>query len=213
MPLNSPITPSLHLEEDADGWAGILGLNFAPDDKLNAALTFISNTKMDYDMDVKCDTLGIAPVLGFADGSNRRIDIPGLLGFGISYRFLPEFKVDLNYTLYLEKDANIDTYEDEGNSWDLGISAEYTFTPQWKASLAYMMSNIKLSDDQQINEPEEPKLDANAIAGGVVWSATPDVDLTLVATYVAYDEVTDSQGIEYDKTITSVAVGIQYRFF
>ena len=76
-------------------------------------------------------------LLGFTQGSKRRIDIPGLLGFGISYRFMPEFKVDFNYTYYLEEDAEIDTYDDEGNSWDLAISGEYTFTPQWKASLGY----------------------------------------------------------------------------
>ena len=213
VPLNGPITPNIHLEEDADGWAGILGVNFAPNEKLNAALTFVSNTKMDYEMDVKNDTLGIAPALGFAQGSNRRIDIPGLLGFGISYRFLPELKVDLNYTYYLEEDAEIDTYNDEGNSWDLGISGEYTFNPQWKASLGYMMTDIKVADDQQINEPEEPKLDANAVAAGVVWSATPKLDVTAGALYVAYDDVTDSQGINYDKTVWSVSAGIQYRFF
>ncbi len=213
VPLNAPITPSIHIEEDADGWAGILGVNFAPDDKLNAALTFISNTKMEYEMDVKRDTLGIAPALGFVDGATHRIDIPGLLGFGLSYRFIPEFKVDLNYTLYLEKDATIDTFEDEGNSWDLGISGEYTFTPQWKASLGYMLTKIELSDDQQINEPEEPKLGANAFAGGVVWSATPDLAVTLGALYAMYDEVKDSRGIEYDKTIWNVSAGIQYRFF
>ncbi|MGD8702727.1 MAG: outer membrane beta-barrel protein, partial [Desulfosarcina sp.] len=155
MLLNAPITPRLNLEEDADGWAGILGVNFAPDDKLNAALTFISNTKMDYEMEVKQDSLGLAPTLGYAQGSKRRIDIPGLLGFGISYRFRPEVKVDLNYTYFLEKDANIDTYDDEGNSWDLGISAEYTINPKWKASLGYLMTDIKVADDQQINEPEE----------------------------------------------------------
>ncbi|MFZ7125765.1 MAG: OmpP1/FadL family transporter [Desulfobacterales bacterium] len=211
--INDPLNPSIHLEEDADGWAGIVGVNFAPNDKLNAALTFISNTKMEYKMDVKRDTLGIAPAIGFADGSKRRIDIPGLLGFGISYRFLPELKVDFNYTYYLEKDAEIDTYEGEGNSWDMGISAEYTFNPQWKASIGYLLTDIKVSDNQQINEPEEPKLDANTFSAGVVWSPTPDWAITLGGLYAMYDEVEDDRGIEYDKTVWSAAVGIQYRFF
>ena len=211
--INAPLTPSLNLEEDADGWAGILGVNFAPNDKLNTALTLISNTKMDYEMDVKRDTLGIAPALGFADGSKRRIDIPGLLGFGISYRFLPQLKVDLNYTLYLEEDAEIDTYEDEGNSWDLGLAAEYTFNPQWKASIGYLLTNIKVADDQQINEPEEPKLDANTIAAGAVWSPLNNLSLTFGGAYVMYDDVTDSQNVKYAKTVWNASVGVQYRFF
>ncbi len=211
--LNAPITAELEIEQEADGWAGILGVNFAPNDKLNTALTYISNTRMKYDVEVKKDTLGIAPAIGFADGSSRRTDIPALLGFGISYRFIPAFKVDLNYTYYLEEAADIDTFDDEGNSWDLGISGEYTFSPQWKASLGYMRTDIKLSDDQQINEPEEPKLDANAIAGGFVWTVIPKLDLTMGALYVGYDDVTDSRGINYDKTVWIISGGIQYRFF
>ena len=216
--VNDPRKLSIHIEEEADGWAGILGVNFKPNDKLNAALTYISNTKMKYDMEVKRDTTlpngsSLAAAIGFADGSKRRIDIPGLLGFGISYRFLPELKVDLNYTYYLEEDAKIDTYENEGNSWDLGISAEYTFNPQWKVSVGYLMTNVKVADNQQIHEPEEPKLDADTIGAGFVWSPLPKLDVTMGAAYVMYEEVTDNSGIEYDKTVWNASVGIQYRFF
>jgi long-chain fatty acid transport protein len=207
------VTPSIRLEQDADGWAGIVGVNFTPNDKFSTALTFISNTKMDYDIDVKRDTLGIAPAIGFADGSNRRIDIPATLGFGASYRFLPELKVDLNYTYYFEKYATIDTYDNEGDSWDLALSAEYTFNPRWKASLGYMRTEISVSDNQQINEPEEPKLDANSVAGGLVWTPIPDLSFTLGGLYAMYDEVKDDNGIEYDKTVWNASFGVQYRFF
>ena len=219
--VNPPLTPSLDLEEDADGWAGILGVNFAWEN-LNAAVTFISNTKMDYEMDVKRDTLGIAPALGFADGSTRRIDIPGLLGFGVSYRFLPQLKVDLNYVLYLEKSATIDTYEGEGNSWDLGLTAEYTFSPQWKASLGYLYTDIKLDNDQQINEPEEPKLSANTLGGGFVFSPTPAWDITFGGAYVWYKSVTGVSEdpaqlygvpVEYDKKVWNLSAGVTWKFF
>jgi len=210
--VNNPLAPSLRLEEDASGWAGILGVNFAWED-LNAAVTFISNTKMDYKMNVRRDTLGIAPALGFADGSRRRIDIPGLLGFGVSYRFLPQLKVDVNYVLYLESSASIDTYEDEGNSWDLGLTAEYIFSPKWKASLGYLYTNIKVDDNQQINEPEEPKLGANTIGLGAVFSPTPAWDITFGGAYVMYNSVTDSMGIEYDKKVWNLAAGVTWKFF
>jgi long-chain fatty acid transport protein len=211
--VNPDLIPSIRLEEDADGWAGIVGVNFTPNDKFSTALTFISNTKMNYNMDVKRDTLGITKDIGFPDGSNRRIDIPATLGFGASYRFLPELKVDLNYTHYFEKYATIDTYDNEGDSWDLALSAEYTFSPQWKASLGYMRTEIRVSDNQQINEPEEPKLDANSVAGGLVWSPIPDLSFTLGGLYAMYDEVKDDNGIEYDKTVWNASFGVQYRFF
>jgi long-chain fatty acid transport protein len=211
--LNGPLSPSLNIEEDADGWCGILGVNFAPTDKLNTALTFVSNTKMDYEIDVKRDTLGIAPSLGFADGSESRIDIPGQLGFGISYKFLPQLKVDLNYVYYLEKSADIDAFDDYGNSWDLGLTAEYTFSPQWKASIGYLHTDIKLDNNEQINEPEEPKLDANTFGAGVVWSPAPAWNITFGGLYANYKDVTDDLGINYDKTVWNLSAGVQWKFF
>ena len=219
--VNPPLSPSLRLEETASGWAGILGANFAYD-KLNAAVTFISNPKMDYKMDVRRDTLGIAPALGLPDGSRRRIDIPGQLGFGVSYKFLPQLKVDLNYVLYLEKSATIDTYEGEGNSSDLGITAEYTFSPKWKASVGYMYTNIKIDDKQQINEPEEPKLSANSFGAGVVFSPTPKWDITFGGLYVDYKDVTSVSDdpvllygvpVGYDKKIWNLSAGVTWKFF
>ncbi len=217
-PFVPPQTLSLNLEEEADGWAGILGVNFTPNDKFSTALTFISNTKMDYNADVNRDTTlldgsSLAEGIGFPDGSNRRIDIPATLGFGASYRFLPELKVDLNYTYYFEKYATIDTYDNEGDSWDLALSGEYTFSPRWKASLGIMRTEINVSDNQQISEPEEPKLDANSVAAGLVWSPIPDLAFTLGGLYAMYDEVKDDNGIEYDKTVWNASFGVQYRFF
>ena len=211
--LNDPLNPQLHLKEDAAGWAGVVGVNFAPNDKLNTALTYISHTKMEYEMEVKRDTLGIAPSIGFADGSKRRIDIPGLLGFGISYRFLPQLRVEADFTYYLEDEAKIDTYDNEGDSWDLGLTTEYTFNPRWKASVGYLHTDIKVRDNQQINEPEEPKLGANAVSAGFVWSPRTDLAVTFGGAYVMYDDVTDSSGITYDKTVWNASAGIQYRFF
>ena len=209
--VNPPLSPSLRLEEDANGWAGILGANFAYD-KLNAAVTFITNTKMDYKMDVQRDTLGIAPALGFPDGSSRRIDIPGQVSLGVSYKFLPQLKVDLNGVLYLEKSASIDTYEGEGNSYDLGITAEYIFSPKWKASGGYLYTNIKVDDNQQINEPEEPKLSANTVAGGFVFSPTPKWDITFGGAYIDYKDVTDDSGINYDKKLWNLSAGVTWKF-
>jgi long-chain fatty acid transport protein len=225
VPVNDPVTLDLHLDEDADGWAGILGVNFAPNDKLNTALMYISKTKMNYDVNVKKDTLlpngtPLSEVIGFKDGSHQRIDIPALLSFGISYKFLPRLKVDLNYAYYFEKEASIDTYTGEGNSWDLGLCAEYTFSPQWKASLGYLHSDIALDDDQQINEPEEPKLSADTLAAGVVWSPIPAYAITFGGAIVSYDDVDGpvetagggTESVNYDKEVWNLSIGFQWKF-
>ena len=158
-------------------------MNFAPNDKLNTALTFYTSTDIKYETGgqkghILPNGVPLSIAAGFPDGRTSQDDIPGQLGFGISYKFLPQLKVALNYVLYLEKSATIQTFSGEGNSWDLGITAEYTFSPQWKASVGYLYTDIKLPDDQQIKQPEEPKLDANTFGAGVVFSPTPKWDIT-----------------------------------
>jgi len=150
---------------------------------------------------------------GFRDGSTVQDDIPGQLGFGISYKFLPQLNVAVNYVLYLEKSATIQTFSGEGNSWDLGLTAEYTFSPQWKASVGYLYTDIKLPDDQQIEQPEEPKLDANTFGAGVVFSPTPKWDITFGGLYVNYKDVTDDFGIKYDKSVWNLSAGVTWKFF
>ena len=171
---------------------------------------------MDYQNSVKRDPLGITQTpLGssFADGTKTRIDIPALLGFGISYKFMPQLKVDFNYVYYFEDSATIDTFENEGDSWDLGLAAEYTFSPMWKASVGYLHTKIDIDDEQQINEPEEPKLSANTLAAGAVWNPVPDWSITFGGAYVMYDDVTDSLGIKYDKEVWNLSIGAQWKFF
>ena len=226
LPVNQPFKSRIKIDQDASGWAGILGVNFAPNDKLNTAVTFISNTKLDYDNDVKKDTVLpdgtlLSEAIGLKDGSERRIDIPALLGFGISYKFLPKLKVDLNFTYYFQEAAQIDTFDNVDDGWDLGLSAEYTFSPQWKASLGYLYTEIGLDDDEQINEPEEPKLDANAFGGGVVWSPIAALSITAGGAIVVYDDVDgnvdtargETESINYDKEVWNVSIGIQWKIF
>jgi long-chain fatty acid transport protein len=215
-----PQTLALDVKESDGGWGGYFGVNFAPNDKLNTALTFYTSTDIKYEREVKKDTtlitLGgvlLSEAAGFKDGSTVQDDIPGQLGFGISYKFLPQLNVAVNYVLYLEKSATIQTFSGEGNSWDLGITAEYTFSPQWKASVGYLYTDIKLPVDQQIEQPEEPKLDANTFGAGVVFSPTPKWDITFGGLLANYKDVTDDLGIKYDKSVWNLSAGVTWKFF
>jgi len=208
----------LNISEDDDGWAGIFGVNYKPAKNLNLAATLITKTELEYERDVKKDTILpggtlLSAAAGFQDGSKIQDDVPGQLSLGVSYEFYIPLKLDLTYVRYFERSATIETFEDEGDSWDMGISAEYTFSPKWKASLGYLYTDIDIGDDQQIEQPEEPKLDANSFAGGVVWTPNPKWAVTLAAAFIEYDEVKDSLGIEYDKEVWNVSAGVQYKWF
>jgi long-chain fatty acid transport protein len=215
---NNPIVPdtTLHVdyEETGHGWGGIIGVNIAPTEELNIGLRYETKTSIDLRTDEKTDDIGI-----ITNGFKRNRDMPGLVGLGVSYKFSPKIKVDANFTWYLNNDVDWDdnpaTLGDEtqkDNGYDLGIAFEYTFNPQWKASVGYMYTWVGIEpEDMQI---ETPELDGGTIAGGIAYKATPNLEFNFGILRVFYNEKTTDSGIKFEKDpVVDIAAGIQYKFF
>jgi long-chain fatty acid transport protein len=213
-------TVPVDLKRNAQGVGFFLGADVKPVEKLNLALTYFSNTELDYKSLVS-EGNNIASAVGWANGTKQREDLPGLLGFGASYQVAPKLRVEADFTYYLESSATFgDTrFKDAGNSWDLAFSGEYTINEQWKASLGYMHTQINgmKSTDLLV---EAPELDANTIGTGFVFSPTNQWQISFSLAKVWYDSVTtdvDSSRAPADsqlkKDVWAVGVGVQYRWF
>ena len=215
----------IDIEREATGLGFFLGANVAPTDKLNMGFLWHSNTPLEFDATTTDTSPGaaISNQAGWANGTSRREDLPGLLGFGVAYQWTPKFRTALAYTLYLESDAELNSasgrWDNAGNSYDLGFSVEYAFNPQWKASLGYMITRIEDMDPEELI-PLAPELDANTIAVGGVYTPNDRWRFNAGFTNVEYDEVTTTAtgtnsppGTTLDKKSTAFSVGIQYRFF
>jgi long-chain fatty acid transport protein len=211
------IKPAVDYEETGHGWGAIIGVNISPTEELNIGLRYETRTSIDLRTDVKKDTVpGGLP--GLVDGSKRNRDLPALVGLGASYKINPKIKIDANFTWYINNDVdwddNLVTIGDEtqkDNSYDIGIACEYTFNPKWKASVGYMYSEVGIDPDDM--KVETPELNANSVAGGIAYKATPNLDLNLGMLYVFYKDSTTSTGIKYEKEATVIGAGIQYKFF
>jgi long-chain fatty acid transport protein len=208
-----PTTYEVDLERTATGLGYFLGFNVTPTERLNIGLTFFSNTKLDFESDVKSGD-DIAAGLGWADGTKQREDLPGVLGLGVSYWLTPKLRTEANYTLYLENSATLesDRFRKTGNSWDLGIAFEYTINPQWKTSIGYMKTEIGVLPTEN-KLPQAAELDANSVAAGVVFGATERLQLSLGVLKVWYDSEEMESGVKLEKDVWAAALGIQYRFF
>jgi long-chain fatty acid transport protein len=201
-------------EETADGWGYFAGLNITATEQLNIGIRLETNTKLDFETKVKRQSLP-APLL--THGEKLRRDLPGLLGIGVGYIVGPKIKVEASYTYYLEKNA---TWEDRattprdeskgGDSYDLGIALTYTFSPQLKGSVGYMLTDTGISPDDML--PEAAELDAQTVCGGILYEVTPGLNLNFAVQHTFYEEGTTSTGIVYEKDVTGLGVGIQYRF-
>jgi long-chain fatty acid transport protein len=209
---------TIDYEQTADGWGGFLGVNYSPREDLNFGFRFETATKLDFEWDIKQDTTGLYSPL---DGSKEREDLPGLIGLGVAYKVKPNLKLDVSLTYYLEKNAKFEDgsrLEDEGDSWDLAISAEYTFNPQLRGSVGYMLTKTGIDPDNML--PENPELGANSICAGVAWEPKENMTLNfamLNTFYVSDSGTFDTPpltpvDVEYEKNVFGVAFGIEYKF-
>ena len=215
---------NVKIERTDEAFNYFLGLDYAPIKDLNIALTYMSNTPLNFKADTNDNSPGqvVSNSVGWADGTHEREDLPGYIGAGISYFIIPgTLRIEPNFTYYLEKQAKLEgsRFNNAGNSWDAGVTLEYIFNPQWKFSIGYLHTDIRGMKPEELL-PEAPELDANTIALGVVWSPWERMSLTLSGLRAWYEsENTDQNssrapaGTEYDKDVWGLAFGIQYRFF
>jgi long-chain fatty acid transport protein len=217
---------NVKIERTDEAFNYFLGLDYAPIKDLNLALTYMSNTPLNFKADTSDSSPGkaISRSVGWADGTHEREDLPGYIGAGISYFIIPgTLRIEPNLTYYLEKQAKLEgsRFQDSmpGNSYDYGVTLEYILNPQWRFSVGYLRTDIRGMDSQDLL-PEAPELDANTIGLGLVWSPLERLSLTLSGTRVWYESTKTGEtssrapeGTEYDKDVWSVAFGVQYRFF
>jgi long-chain fatty acid transport protein len=219
-------TVNVKIERTDEAFNYFLGIDYAPIKDLNFALTYMSNTPLNFKADTKDDSPGqlVSKGVGWTDGTHEREDLPGYLGLGVSYFIIPDtLRIEPNFTYYLEKQAKFEgqRFQDSnpGNSYDIGVALEYILNPQWRFSVGFMHTEIEGMDSQDLL-PEAPELDANTIGLGLVWSPVEGLSFTLSGTRVWYESQKTGEvstrapaNTEYDKDVYGAAFGIQYRFF
>ncbi len=230
----SPINMAVDAEEEGNGWGGILGVNIAPDDRLNIGVRYETKTNIDLEATVKQDTtvmveyppssgnfvpaslLGL--LMGISDGQERPRDLPAVLGLGASYWLTPKLRSEVNLTYYFNEDA--DWGGDEklvDNGYDVGIAFEYIFTEKLTGSIGYMYTKYGVNpEDMQAYNPE---LDVNTIGAGIAYAFTEKfhTNFSIANSFYVDDSYveTTSAGnalIGYEKNIFFMAVGAEYRF-
>ena len=219
-------TVNVKIERTDEAYNYFLGMDYEPIKDLNFALTYMSNTALNFKSETNDNSPGqaISNSVGWKDGTHEREDLPGYIAAGVSYFILPgTLRIEPNVTYYLEKNATFQgarfQESNPGNSFDIGATLEYILNPQWRFSVGYLHTEIKGMKSYDLL-PEAPELDANSVACGLVYSPIERLSLTLGLERSWYDSVktdrTSSRspaGTHYDKDVYGAAFGIQYRFF
>jgi len=239
--VNDPVNAYADFEEDADGWGALLGLNISPNDQWNIGIRYETKVDLDFDQTVKQDTISgntvpggviynaILPAFGRTDGGERTRNLPAIFAGGVSYQVNPKIRIETNLTYYFNQDADFDdipgTDRDESDvddGFDVGIALEYTFSETLKGSVGYLYTETGV--DAKNMTPWLPELDAQTLGAGVAWEVKPDLVLNFAVGQVFYEDddfvwtstdlfgTTTGYNVKYEKDITFLGFGVQYKF-
>jgi len=90
-------------EEKGTGFAPIIGVNIAPNDKINIGLKYEFKTKMELTTTVN-DGKGANGM--FIQDSTVHGDMPAMFSAGIQYKVLPKLTASAGFHYYFDKSAN-----------------------------------------------------------------------------------------------------------
>ncbi|MDZ7665856.1 MAG: outer membrane protein transport protein [Desulfotignum sp.] len=208
-------------DEEADGWGWVASLNVKPREDLVFAVRYESQVELEFETTVQDTTLlgaGVLGALGKTQGAKSDRDLPAVLGLGASWDAMDKLNLNTSFTYYLEEDADWDGTEDlVDNSWDLAVSATYSFMDNLRGSIGYMYTDVGMdAQDFGLTEKMSPALDAHSFFCGLGYDVRKNITIDLGVMTNFYDEQTalDAMGspVKYDKQNNAVALGVAFRF-
>ncbi len=200
------------------GWTGIIGANISPTKNLNIGLKYELHTRIEVTNETRVDSFGMFP-----DGAKSRSDLPGMLSAGVSYRLMDRLTVQAGFHYYFDKTAfygktatdtvtgqpvvepdgsfkQVDNKDFmDGNTWELGLGAEFMATEKFGISAGYLM--VKTGANDRYQSAIGYSLSTNTIGGGFVYNFTEKIKLNLGFDYVMYqsDKVSSTTTVDLDR--------------
>ncbi|MCU0576408.1 MAG: hypothetical protein MUD15_06240 [Desulfobacterota bacterium] len=140
-PLTQDVPLKVDVKETGQGWGGVVGIQVKPVDGLNVALHCETPIKLRLETDIR-EGDNISEEAGlFMDGQKNRRDFPAMIGLGASYRFIPEFRSEVNFNYWFQKAADWGKAQNgddmsnlAGDSWSIGTACAYMLTPRLEIS-------------------------------------------------------------------------------
>lgn len=204
-------------EEEADGFGYIASLNIRPSESFLIALRYESIVELEFETTFENNTNGLGTTilgsLGKTNGGKGDRDLPAVLGAGIRWQPSDWLVLESSFTYYFEEDADWDNkVSNVDNSYDVGISATFSVTDDFRFSLGYLRTDVGIDpSDYSLIEKISPILDAHSIFVGMGFDFTDRISVEFGAMHNIYDVEKDESsvnGVEYSKYNTGVAIGV-----
>jgi long-subunit fatty acid transport protein len=215
-------------EEKGTGFAPILGLNIAPNDKLNIGLKYEFKTKLDLNQTIN-DDKGANGM--FIQDSTVHSDMPAMLSAGIQYKIIPQLTASAGFHYYFDKSANYGKTLDatneqvendeviDNNYYEIALGLEYAIGEKFLVSGGFLLAQTGVSDDYQSDLSYS--LSSNTFGLGVGYKITEKIMINLGGSYSMYKDgektqVDMSTGQSFTnnfyKDALIMAIGVDFSF-
>jgi hypothetical protein len=195
-------------EKTGNGIIPIVSVNLQPIDMLNIAVKYEHSAKLELTTAVAPDKRGVTgieddgqtPIYMFTDGEKTRIDMPALLTLGVTLRPVEKLLLAGGFNTFFEKDVVWGTEDVNrtthltGNSWELGLAAEYALGDKFLVSAGWLMTETGATPDYQTDQSYS--LGSQGVNAGFAWDILPLLQLNVGGQYVKY--IDDENKFDHD---------------
>jgi long-chain fatty acid transport protein len=190
MTANANATGDLEVdaEESGMGYTPIISASFSPSEKVNIAIRYEFQTKLELTQKVNNSKGGGI----FVDGAKVIADMPASLSAGLDYKATNKLSVAASFNMYFDNNVDYDGSETkninmiEHNFFEYGLGAEYSVSEKLRASLGWVATSTGVNSNY-LND-QRYSTNTNTIGGGVGYRISPKIDLNLGAQYTFYAE-------------------------
>ena len=181
------------------GIGSTFGVHIKPTETLDIGLQFETLTPIELTYNTARDDTGLYP-----DGTKRRRDLPPKLSLGITYAVSPDLRIGCSANYYFNEmvdfgtkaSTNTPVADDFVNGSEISGFVEYQLTPTLVVSSGYLHN--RAGHTQEALTSLSWTLNHNIIGGGLTWSTTDWLDLSLGASFAMYAPATNKdETIEY----------------
>lgn len=215
------------VDQSADGWGAVFGIQLMPVDELVLALRYESRVSLNFENDVNgSDNLGL-----FIDGDRNPRDFPAMIGFGASYRFTPELRGEADFNWFFQEaadwgrsEAGRDISDMAGDVWSWGLSVAYQATRELEVSAGFLYTD-HLWDDmdgyfQSATGAIETLYSDNwNLSTGIGYLIRPGVKVNLGVAFTIWEDETIFINadpliipVRTENSTTTVAIGVDLAF-
>jgi long-chain fatty acid transport protein len=177
--------------QNGTGFAPIIGVNLnLLEDKLNIAAKYEFKTSMNAENNTKKDDVSMFP-----DGAKTGSDIPALLTVGAQYKLLPNFRAQLGFHYYFDRDADYGKKDASGkypgneyfiddNSYETSLGLEFDLNDKLLLSVGYLYASTSPALAYQTDMSYSLK--SHTIGFGGNYKITPNFGIDLGIMYTSY---------------------------